>query len=343
VLLLARNDRTADALETLRSAMELAEGLDDAGLRALILRLRGHLATDPKVAMPHHRTASQLWRSAGNRKELARELNYIGILWAAQGAHSEAEVCFRRGASQLKALNLRRDALMLSTNLGLAQAQLRDFEAARETLDSATEDARALGSTLMLLHSQASTLELALLQGDEEKVARTSEDLFADGGLRKIPGVEVRNFLFIALSYSVVLRSQGLPSQAVEFTRGLMKDTAIDPRGSRAVPCLVELSAALAQSGQLEEARELRDACLTIPAQPVDAHEQTRMQSLLQITLQLYAIEHRSEPPEPADRDAILNALSAFEQEFENGAPLGVLCRFAVIQREAARILGSSH
>jgi predicted ATPase/tetratricopeptide (TPR) repeat protein len=341
VLFFIRYDRTAEAWEDLEAVDELARGLKDVTLGARVRRYRGHLSEDPQAAMDAHRAAADLWASVGNRKEVCLELNYLGILYGLDGAPVEAERCFRRGANELASLGLHGAAILLATNLGELQAGVGDFEASRATLKEVTESCRELGRPAVGAHAQISLLCLALCEADMDEVERLSDTLFSSRLLQELRGIPQRPRVVLQLIYSVVLRSQSQAADAVDYSMTLQEELPSDADEDVVLMCQFELGTALAQGGRLDEAKELQRSSKELSVPPIYVEEISLLRSLFDLSVRVHEVEYRAGPVPENERTAIRQELSRFGERVKTGGLLGVLCRFAVLQRGAARVLDS--
>jgi hypothetical protein len=252
------------------------------------------------------------------------------------GAQAEAERCFRRGANELSSLGLHGAAILLGTNLGETQAGVGDFEASRATLREITERSRELGRPIIGAHAQISLLCVALCEADMDEVERLSDTLFSSGLFKELRGLPRRLRIGLQLIYSVVLRSQSQVADAVDFIMTLQEEVPSDADEDLLLRCQFDLGTALAQEGRLDEAREIQTSSKGLSVPPIFQEELSLLRSLFDLSVRLHEVEFRAGPVPENDRTVIRQEMSRLSDRVKTAGLLGVLCRFSVLQREAA-------
>ena len=328
-------DKAASFVER---ATALGELLSDPTLTPHTTRSQAEVAyyTDPKAASALHRKALSEWEALGHWPEACRELNYLAILEIQAGNVERGAALFRRALAGFRKVGLKRKAVMLAGNVGLIEAQLGEFDAAREHLTTACSEATEIGSRYLYSMSVVSLIELEITQGRYAAAEALSDDVSTLLGTQ-LPPEGTTNIL---VSQANLMRALGriresvtLAQEAFEFCE------SHNVADFRAMSRLV-LAACLGRAGRGDEASEYTQWVLD----DTRAGEDTGLTEALNITqetLELYRAAALAEN-DPAALQKITESARKTYMEWNesraNGLALGTQTLGALFLADVERI-----
>ncbi len=199
-----------EAHQHLAAAVALAESDPDAvrrGLAAANQALASHLTGDRDGAIRGYESALRAFEEARDGRREARTATNLGLAYFEGGRLTDARHTWEKGLALAKRTANLRDALSLTSNLGMVHAALGDLDAAEDfdrhalaaakDLGDARLEAAALARQAQVTHRRGRPREAeALARGAVELAWRAGEapptlaylkvmaDLWADGGAR---------------------------------------------------------------------------------------------------------------------------------------------------------------
>jgi two-component SAPR family response regulator/Flp pilus assembly protein TadD len=195
--------------------------------------------------------ALRIWQAEKNLYAQADTLNNLGVLYHQLGEYELASETYERGLSCARNSHNQRAESLLLTGLGDLYAEMEEFEAASHAYMQAEAISEKLPGFFISNYLALARANLALLKGDIESASQILKSFRKK--LRMNPSVFERGSWALLEGRNHLLQKEA--KKAIPLLQESKTCFIQDGRESESLWCMVWLTAAYNQAGQMENAR----------------------------------------------------------------------------------------
>ena len=214
--------QVAEGREHLLAAVELARSRNDGRREATARYSLGNAyAHERRVheAEQAYRLAAETFRRLHDDQREVLALANLALMAERSGRRAEARELYREALTSVRELGIPRELGRITFNLGIAERDLGDLDAAAAHFDEAAAALELAGATDIRVQVGATRADLALLQGD---VATARRALDAVEGMRaKVNWIPKTAWLTSSARLQLLAGKRELARQSLEQARGL--------------------------------------------------------------------------------------------------------------------------